>query len=1071
MELNGLFDSCSLFSPFPIADIKSELMCPHKAFFDIISDRKFDTVSLKAQDNMDEIPSFGKWLRQRRRTLDLTQEELAHQVGCAPITIRKLEGDEMRPSKQLALSISGPLGITADQREDFIRFARTESMNPAQAHLFSTFESTSARIESIHTAGISNRDLPSGTVHLLFCEIGNSTQLIQQLENNYAHILEEYQRVLRSTLPKWNGYEVSAHSDSFFAVFSRATDAVSAAIEAQHALANESWIDSVHLLVRMGIHTGEPLLVNNDYVGTDVNRAARICAAAYPGQVLLTSETRIMVERHMPGNSSLRDLGNYRLKDLTENEHLYQLVMSDLPTDFPPLKSLEVMPNNLPTQLTRFIGREREMEEIKHLLRGERLITLTGAGGTGKTRLAIEVVKQVQDQYPDGAWLIDFVAVPEGSLILQAIASALGVREEPSRPIVQTLTDYLRSKKLLLLFDNCEHLIVACAQVAETLLQACPELCILTTSREALGIGGENQYHVPTLTVPEIHAALSLETLKQSEAVRVFLDRAAMVRPAFKLTKANALAIAQICRKLDGIPLAIELAAARVKGLNVEQISERLDDRFNLLSTGNRTALPRHQTLRATIDWSYNLLSEKERVLLSRLSVFKGGWTAESATEVCLIVQLEEPDVLNLILNLADKSLVIAEEQEGKTRYRLLETIREYALEKLVESGEERLVRNRHLDFFITLAEEAEQKYRTREQLLWFDAMERERDNFRSALDYVLRTQQSETALRLVSTAFWLWFFRGPWSEGQIWTEAALAMAANHRTKEMAKTLMAHGLLRFAQSDHASAQITLEKSLAIWRELDDKWWCAFVLDFLGITIRRQDEQASSRFFDESLRLAEETNENWILAYSLWNKGENELYLKNLLEAQRLLDQCLEISQSLGDRMLQNEALRALGEISEAKQEYTRAVDLYKESLAIVQDLQDITNVSVLYFNVGRALQLAGENAEAERYFRDALLQSQQLGKRAGVLRALAGLGVVSAAKGEVKRAVYLISASQFLFTKSGLRLPANQLQWIARHAASARAQLGEAQSDQISAQAQAMSLDQVVEYALNETSE
>jgi predicted ATPase/class 3 adenylate cyclase len=1039
------------------AIIKPEKVHPHKAFFDIISDRKIDTVSLKAQDNMDEIPSFGKWLRQRRRTLDLTQEELAHQAGCAPITIRKLEGDEMRPSKQLAQSLSKPLGVISDQQEDFVRFARAESLDQTQNYSFPILARSSA-----------DNHFPSGTVHLLFSDIGGLTQLAQNQGNNYVHVLEKHQRILQNSFAKWNGIEVSARGDSFFAVFSRATDAISAALEAQHALANEAWTDSVHLQVRMGIHTGEPLLVNGDYVGVDVNRAARICAVAHPGQVLLSDETRSISERHLPSNISLRDLGQYQLKELDKPEHLYQLVVADLPSDFPPLRSLELIPNNLPAQLTSFIGREREMEEIKNLLRTVRLITLTGAGGTGKTRLAIEVVKQLADQYPDGAWLIDFVAVPESNLVLEAIISTLGVREESTRPIAQTLTDYLRSKKLLLLFDNCEHLISACAQVANTLLQACPELCILATSREALGISGENQYYVPTLTVPQINAEFSLEALKESEAVRVFLDRAAMAKPAFKLTKANALAIAQICRRLDGIPLAIELAAARVKGLTVEQIAARLDDRFNLLSTGNRTSMPRHQTLRATIDWSYNLLSEKERLLLTRLSVFAGGWTVESATEVCLLIQREERDVLNLLLNLSDKSLVIAEEQEGETRYRLLETIREYALGKLAESGEERLVRNRHLDFFITLAEQAEQKYRTREQLRWFSAMEKERDNFRAALDYVIHAGQPEVALHLIGAAFWLWFFRGPWSEGQIWTEAALALSPNYRTKEMAKTLMAHGLFHFAQSNHASAQSTLEKSLAIWRELDDKWWSAFVLDFLGITIRRQDQQASSRFFDESLRLAEETDEKWILAYSLWNRGENELYLKNLLEAQRLLDQCLEISQGLGDRMLQNEALRALGEISEARQEYTRAVDLYKESLSIVQELHDITNISVLYFNVGRALQLAGDNEKAMIYFKDALLQSQQLGKRAGVLRALAGLGVVSEARGDVERAVYLITASQFFFSKFGLKLPANQLQWIARHLASARARLGEEQSDKLSAEAQIMTLDEVVQYALSE---
>ncbi len=721
---------------------------------------------------------------------------------------------------------------------------------------------------------------------------------------------------------------------------------------------------------------------------------------------------------------------------------------------------------NLPLQLTSFIGREHEIDEIKAVLRSARLVTLTGAGGTGKTRLAMEVAKQIGEQFPEGVWLIDFAVLPEPNLILQAITTALGVREEPKRSLIQTLTDHLRSKKLLLLFDNCEHLVAACAQVADTLLQICPRLQILATSREALGLTGEHQYYVPTLTIPPPDSELVIETLNQSEAVRVFLDRAVLVRPAFKLTKANAFAIAQICRRLDGIPLALELAAARVKGLNTEQISARLDDRFSLLRTGNRTALQRHQTLRATIDWSYNLLSEKERLLLSRLSVFAGGWTVESATEVCLVVQPEEQDVLNLLLNLADKSLVIVEEQEGETRYRLLETIREYALEKLIESGEERLVRNRHLDFFINFAEEAEHNYRGKKQLFWFSMMEKERVNFRAALDYVLHSNQPETVLRLAGTAFWLWFFRGPWSEGQIWTEAALAQTPDLRTMAKAKVLMGLGLLQFAQSDHPSAHRILAESLSIWQELDNKWWSAFVLGFMGLTIRAHDREAAARFFKESLKLAKETNEKWILAFSLWNIGENELYLKNLSEAQRLLDQCLELSQALGDRMLQNEALRALGEISEAGQEYTHAVDLYKESLSIVQELHDITNISVLYFNVGRALQLAGDNENAANYFREALVQSQRLGKKSGVLRALAGLGVVAAANGEAERAVYLLTTSQLLLAKLGLSLPANQSAWLARHLEVARAQLGEEQFEKVAAQAQTMTLDQAVKYAL-----
>ena len=1011
---------------------------------------------------MDEIHSFGKWLRHRRRGLDLTQEELAHRVGCAPITIRKLEGDEMRPSKQLAESLSGPLGIPPNQREEFVRFARADPNDALTPHFAGAFETPLPSKTSDH-------QFPSGTVHLLFSDIGGSTHLAQRLGEKYVQVLERHQHILRETFIKWNGHEVSTPGDSFFAVFSRATDAISAAVEAQYALAKETWAEDVRLQVRLGIHTGEPMLVNRDYVGVDVHRAARICAAAYPGQVLLSNETRVMVERQLPQEATLRELGKYRLKDLNEPEHLYQLVIPGLPSDFPPLKSLEVMPNNLPIQLTSFIGREREIDEIRQLLNSARLVTLTGAGGTGKTRLAIEVTRKIGDQYPEGVWVVDFAVLPEPSLIWQSIASVLAVREEPNRSLVQTLTDFLRAKKLLLLFDNCEHLISACAQVAGALLQACPHLQILATSREPLGISGENQYYVPTLTTPQIDTELFLEQLSRTEAVRVFIDRAVMVRPTFKVTKTNALAVAQICRRLDGIPLAIELAAARVKGLSVEQIAERLDDRFSLLSTGNRTALQRHHTLRATIDWSYNLLSEKERILLSRLSVFAGGWVVESATEVCLVVQIEERDVLNLLLNLSDKSLVIIEEQQGETRYRFLETIRQYALEKLAESGEERLVRNRHLDYFIHFAEEAERNYRSDKQLFWFRVMERERDNFRAALDYVLHTDQVESSLRLVGAAFWLWFFQGPWSEGQIWVESVLAKAPDLHTKAGAKVLMALGLLQFAQSNYSAARTNLESSLSIWQELDDKWWSAFILGFLGLAQRPHDQQAASHSFKESLRLATETGDDWILAFALWNSGENALYIKNLSDAESMLNQSLELGQALGDRMLQNEALRALGEVYETKQEYGKAVNLYRESLAIVQELRDITNVSHLYFNVGRALQLAGDHQRAKDYFLDALLQSRQLGKKAGEVRALAGLGVVAAAEGEAERAVTLLTASRSLFAKLGLSFPSAQSTWLERHLEASRAQLGEEKFAAVEAQAQIMSLDQVVKYALEES--
>jgi predicted ATPase len=409
-------------------------------------------------------------------------------------------------------------------------------------------------------------------------------------------------------------------------------------------------------------------------VGIDVHRAARIAAAGHGGQILISDAVSGLAARDLPPGVSLRDLGIHRLKDLREPEHLLQVVHADLQTDFPPLKSLESRSNNLPVQLTSFIGREREIAAVKESLATTRLVTLTGAGGSGKTRLALHVATGLLEHYPDGIWLAQLAPLSEPVLVPKAVASALGIPEQLGRPLTETVVDYLRPRAPLLLLDNCEHLLQACAHLADALLQACPNLRIVATSREALGIAGELTYRVPSLSLPDLKRLPSPESLTEYEAVRLFVDRAAFGKPGFQVTRANALAVAQVCQQLDGIPLAIELAAARVKVLAVEQIAARLDDRFRLLTGGSRMVLPRHQTLRAAIDWSYNLLSETERVLLRGLSVFAGGWTLDAAEAVCAGGSVEADTILDLLTALVDKSLVFVEMQRGEARYRFLET-------------------------------------------------------------------------------------------------------------------------------------------------------------------------------------------------------------------------------------------------------------------------------------------------------------------------------------------------------------------------------------------------------------
>lgn len=513
-------------------------------------------------------------------------------------------------------------------------------------------------------------DLPTGTITFLFTDVEGSTKLWEQYPDTMRPVLTRHDALVEDWVERYDGTVVRprGEGDSRFAVFVRATDAVVAACAIQQALFSEPWPTSISLRVRVALHTGEADLRDGDYYGSAVNRCARLRSIGHGGQTLLSQVTYELVRDALPEAVRLSALGSHRLKDLQRPEQVFQLLHPALPDNFPPLKSLDALPNNLPMQLTSFIGRQREMAEVKQLLTNSRLLTLTGAGGCGKTRLGLQVSADLLEEYVDGVWLAELAALTDPMLVPQAVASVLSAREEPGRQQIETLTDFLKLKSLLLVLDNCEHLVAACAQLATALLRFCPNLWILATSREALGIAGETIWRIPPLSLPSAQMA-PLERLIQYEAVRLFIERATAVLPAFTVTNQNAPAVAQVCYRLDGIPLAIELAAARVKVLTVEQIYDRLDNQFRLLTGGSRTALPRQQTLRGAIDWSYNLLSEAEQALLCRLSVFAGGWTLEAAEAICAGENIDEIEVLDLLTYLADKSLVIVEQQSEEVRY------------------------------------------------------------------------------------------------------------------------------------------------------------------------------------------------------------------------------------------------------------------------------------------------------------------------------------------------------------------------------------------------------------------
>src|SRR5215216_2463322 len=578
-------------------------------------------------------------------------------------------------------------------------------------------------------------ELPTGTVTFLFTDIEGSTKLSQEYADALPTLLAQHQKILKQAIEAHNGFVFQVVGDSFSAAFDTATNALKAASEAHRRLHNEEW-SPAPIKVRIGIHTGAAQLaddasIEGPYSGyATLALTQRIMSAAYGGQILLSQITRDLVWEQLSSDITLLDMGEHRLKDLMHPIHLYQVAAADLLTNFPPLKTLESFPHNLPVQLTSFIGREQEMAETKQLISNARLLTLIGPGGTGKTRLALQIAGDLLPSFIDGVWVAELAPLADASLIPQTIAGIFGLRELPNMSLNNIVTDYLRAKELLLILDNCEHLIEACAQLSENLLRNCPQLKIIASSREALGITGEMVYRVPSLSLPDA-AQVTCEALMESESVRLFMERATAAQAKFSLTDQNASSIAQICHRLDGIPLALELAAARVAIFSPEEIAARLGDRFKLLTGGSRTALPRQQTLRALIDWSYDLLSEEEQTLLRQLSVFADGWTFEAAEAVC-----PDLDVLNLLTQLVNKSLVMADERENSTRYHLLETIRQYARDKLLEAGESEQVRNQHLDFFLKFAEEAEQYMNGPQEMEWRTLLDAEYDNLRTALEW-----------------------------------------------------------------------------------------------------------------------------------------------------------------------------------------------------------------------------------------------------------------------------------------------------------------------------------------------
>lgn len=904
-------------------------------------------------------------------------------------------------------------------------------------------------------SGPGDRRLPVGTVTFLFTDIEGSTRLVTALgAEGWAPLLERHRAILRDAIAAQGGVEVQTEGDAVFAVFARAPAAIAAAAEAQRGLAAEPWPEAAPIRVRMGLHTGEGLLdADGSYVGADVHRAARIAAAAHGGQLLLSDTVRALVETALPAGVSLIDLGEHRLKDLRP-QRLGQARIDGLPSAFPALKSLDARPNNLPTQLTSFVGREHELDEAARLLARTRLLTLSGPGGTGKTRLSLQLAATVSDDFPDGLWFVALEPIRDASLVAPAIARTLSLAINSNRPTLDLVAERIGSQKVLMILDNFEQVVTAAPVVAD-LLRACPELRMVVTSRAALHVSGEQEYQVPGLPTPPDISRLSLlerenlpaairnpavEALSQYEAVRLFIARACAVRPDFAVTNENAPAVAQISARLQGMPLAIELAAVRVKLLTPAQILARLEHQLNLLTSGARDLAPRQQTLRGAIAWSYELLDPAAQRLLAHLSVFAGGFDLAAAEAVC--GEAGEIDILDGITSLVDQSLLRRQETESEARFEMFPTIQEFAAEKLAERGDEDLVTSRHAAHYLGFAEHAAARLSGADQRLWLDRLERDHDNIRAVLVRAGGKPDAETAARLGFAMWRFWQKRGYLFEARGRLEAIAREGSTLPERIEAQLCEALGGVAYWQADHPAAVRWYDAALAIWRRLGDKAELANAL--------------YNRSFADILPI--------MLEPEKWTGAQGETKAAAILA---MCDEALGLFREAGNRFGEGNILWATGGIHYFLGQAAEAERLYRQALPVFRALGERTMEAWAEHMLSMALLRLDRTAEAGDCARAALHQFHEAGDLAGVAMVFDDLSSVAVATGDLPRAGRLHGAARQLQSATGADLAAFvETLFASRTRATARTVLPPADLDRFAGEGAALSLDQAVAYAL-----